>query len=75
MFQEVPIRLEQKIDHPMYKAAIRDAMAIINNETEKARADREREMLAGNMYNMGMLHGFQRILGLLEATIQEEGKQ
>lgn len=55
----------------MYKAAMRDALVIIDNEIEKARADREREMLAGNMYNMGMIHGFKRIRGRLAATIEE----
>ena len=74
MFHEVPIRLEPNRDHPMYKRAIRDALAIIDNEIEEARAT-DREVMAGSMYGTGKIYGFQRIRGLLAATIQEEGEQ
>lgn len=75
MFVEVPIKLEQKTDSPAYWAAVGDVIKIINNETEKVRADREREMLAGNMYNMGMIHGFKRIKGLLMAMVEDAERE
>ena len=71
MFQEVPIRLEQKTDNPMYTAAIRDALAIIDNEIEKVMTDRENETTHyKTFYNDGKLHGFRRIRGLLESKIE-----
>ena len=76
MFQEVPIKLELKTDHPMYKAAIRDALAIIDNQIEEVQTDRETtQSQYGNFYYEGKLYGFKRIRGLLSATIEEEGEQ
>lgn len=73
MFQEVPIKQEPNIDHPMYKRAIRDALAIIDKEIKEAQADRETtQSQYGNFYYDGKLYGFRRIRGLLAATIEEE---
>lgn len=69
MFHEVPIRLELKTDHPMYKAAIRDAMAIIDNEIESVKFQES----DGSTYNTGKIYGFRRIKGLLAAMIEDQG--
>lgn len=69
MFNEVPIKLEPNRDHPMYKRAIRDALAIIDNEIESVRFQES----DGSTYNTGKIYGFRRIKGLLGAMIEDQG--
>lgn len=68
MLVEVPIKIRPNTENPMYKAAMRDALVIIDNEIEDAAAEQRK---SENMYNTGKLYGFKRIRGLLAATIEE----
>lgn len=69
MFHEVPIKLEPNRDHPMYIRAIRDALAIIENEIESVKFQES----DGSTYNTGKIYGFRRIKGLLGAMIEDQG--
>lgn len=72
MLVEVPIKIRPNTENPMYKAAMRDALVIIDNEIEEVMTDRENETTQyRTFYNDGKLYGLRRIRGLLAATIEE----
>lgn len=72
MMVEVPLKIRPNTENPMYKTAMRDALAIIDNEIEEIMTDRENETTHyRTFYNDGKLYGFRRIRGLIAATIEE----
>ena len=77
MFQEIPIKLEMNTDHPMYKAAIRDVVRIIDNENDDTAREKEGEYSGTYIYKHIKMNAHRRIRDLITemAEMGEDAEQ